>query len=188
MRLLGAAACVAALGMASACASGSSAPTDPAAARISAAPTAAPQAGADDMGGMAGMDGMSGMPGMAPPGTVELYAVQTGPLGIVVTDGQGRVLYGSVSDANDPPTSRCTGSCAQEWIPVVVPAGQEPVLLGVDAKRIGRYTRDDGSSQLTLSGWPVYVNRQDDGGSYTVAPGAQGAWFVLSPQGERRQV
>lgn len=184
-RLLGTATCVAALGLASACGSGSSAPADPPAAHISAAPTADPHAG------MSGMDGMGGMGGMGHgegSGAVELYAVQTGELGVVVTDGAGRLLYGSAQDTNNPPTSRCTGACAQEWLPVVVPPGQEPELLGVDASTVGRYARDDGSSQLTLGGWPLYANRADDGESHTAAPDAHGAWFVMTPQGERKQV
>ena len=131
---------------------------------------------------------MAGMGHGQGAGTVELYAVQTGPLGIVVTDGLGRLIYGSAQDTNDPPTSRCTGTCAQEWLPLVVPAGQEPELLGVKAETVGRYAREDGTSQLTLGGWPVYVNRDDDGESHTAAPNASGAWFVMTPQGQRIDV
>lgn len=169
-RLLGAAACVAALGLATAC-GGASAPAAPPVA-ISAAPSADPHAG------MAGM-------GHGAQGGLELYAVQTGPLGVVVTDGSGRLVYGSGGDTNNPPASHCTDTCAQQWLPLVVPAGEQPQLLGVDADTVGRYAREDGSSQLTLGGWPVYVNRDDDGGSNTAAPDAHGAWFVMTPQGER---
>ena len=146
---------------------------------------AAAQGGGDTSGG--DMSGMSGMHGEAP-GGVQLYAVQTGPLGVVVTDGEGRVLYGSHQDANNPPTSRCTAACAQEWLPVVVPPGQQPELLGVDADRVGRVTRADGGSQLTLGGWPVYVNKNDDGQLAAAAPDAHGAWFLMTPQGEKKEV
>ena len=117
-------------------------------------------------------------------GALELYAVQTGELGTVVTTGDGRLLYGSERDASAPSVSRCTGPCAQQWLPVVVPAGQQPDLLGVDAAAVGRVTRDDGSSQLTLGGWPVYVNRADDGGLKTPVADGSG-WFALSPQGAK---
>jgi predicted lipoprotein with Yx(FWY)xxD motif len=129
----------------------------------------------------------AGMPGMGS-GGVELYAVQTGTLGIVVTDGAGRLLYGSAGDANNPPTSHCSGACAQEWQPLVVPKGQKPELLGVDARHVGLVGRDDGSSQLTLGGWPAYVNRDDDGGLKAAAPAAHGAWFVMTPQGGKIQI
>ena len=112
--------------------------------------------------------------------------MQTGTLGVVVTDGEGRVLYGSAGDQADPPQSHCTDACAQAWQPLTVPAGQEPQLLGVEATVVGRLARPDGSSQLTLGGWPVYVNRNDDGQLKVAAPGLQAAgWFAMSPAGEK---
>jgi predicted lipoprotein with Yx(FWY)xxD motif len=112
--------------------------------------------------------------------------VQTGTLGIVVTDGEGRVLYGSSGDQADPPQSHCTDACAQAWQPLTVPAGQEPELLGVEATAVGRLARPDGSSQLTLGGWPVYVNRNDDGQLKVAMPGLQAAgWFAMSPAGDK---
>jgi predicted lipoprotein with Yx(FWY)xxD motif len=133
---------------------------------------------------MAGMTGMESMPGMSD-AAVQLYAVQTGTLGIVVTDGAGRVVYGSDKDATDPPTSHCTGACAQQWLPVVVAQGDEPDLEGVQPDKVGRVTRDDGSSQLTIGGWPVYVNKDDTGELKKAAADADGTWFPVSPQGQK---
>ena len=162
--------------------------SDPSGHSTTAADTTAAAQAQDQAGqGMGGMGGMGGMHGEGS-GGVELYAVQTGALGVVVTDGEGRVLYGSHQDANNPPTSRCTAACAQEWLPVVVPPGQEPELLGVNADKVGRVTRDDGGSQLTLGGWPVYVNKNDNGELATAAPDAHGAWFVMTPQGAKKEV
>ena len=116
---------------------------------------------------------------------LELYAVQTGTLGVVVTDGEGRVLYGSDADQTNPPQSHCTDACAQTWLPLTVPAGQEPQLLGVDEAAVGRLARPDGSSQLTLGGWPVYVNRSDDGQLKQAGPDLQSqGWFAMSPAGD----
>jgi predicted lipoprotein with Yx(FWY)xxD motif len=128
---------------------------------------------------------MAGMSGMGS-GELELYAVQTGALGVVVTDGEGRVLYGSDGDQTTPPQSHCTDACAQAWLPLTVPAGQEPQLLGVDAEVVGRLARQDGSSQVTLGGWPVYVNRNDDGQLKAAPSGVQSAgWFAMSPTGAK---
>ena len=84
-RLLGAAVCVATLGLSTACGS-STAP---------AAPPAAPVT-VDEAAGQAatGHGGHSGHSGSSAAGStdLELYAVQTGTLGVVVTDGEGRVL------------------------------------------------------------------------------------------------
>ena len=183
-RLLGAAACVAALGLTTACGSGT-APAAPSAAAVAsdaAGQTAANHAGHSGQSSQSGHSGHSGTGST----DLELYAVQTGTLGIVVTDGGGRVLYGSAGDQANPPQSHCTDACAQSWLPLTVPAGQEPQLLGVEATAVGRLARPDGSSQLTLGGWPVYVNRNDDGQLKVAAPGLQAAgWFAMSPAGEK---
>ena len=179
-RLLGAATCVAALGLSTACGS-STAPAAPPSAPVTV-DEAAGQAATGHGGGHSGHSGSYA----AGSTDLELYAVQTGTLGVVVTDGEGRVLYGSAGDQADPPQSHCTDACAQAWQPLTVPAGQEPQLLGVEATVVGRLSRPDGSSQLTLGGWPVYVNRNDDGQLKVAAPGLQAAgWFAMSPAGEK---
>ena len=122
-RLIVAAAGVAVLSLATACGSGATTPAAAPAAPATVADTAAQAA--DGHGGHGGMAGMGST-------DLELYAVQTGTLGVVVTDGEGRVLYGSDADQTDPPQSHCTDACAQTWLPLTVPAGQEPQLLGVD--------------------------------------------------------
>ena len=187
-RLLVAAVCAAALGLSAACGSGG-AP----AAQQSAPVTFADTAGqtATEQGGQAGQSGQSsqsghgGHSGGATTG-LELYAVQTGTLGVIVTDGEGRVLYGSSGDQTNPPQSHCADACTQTWQPLTVAAGQEPDLLGVDAEVVGRLARPDGSSQLTVGGWPVYVNRTDDGQLKQAVPGlAAAGWFAVSPAGEK---
>ena len=179
-RLLGAATCVAALGLSTACGS-STAPAAPPAAPVTV-DEAAGQAATGHGGGHSGHSGSYA----AGSTDLELYAVQTGTLGVVVTDGQGRVLYGSAGDQANPPQSHCADACAQTWQPLTVAAGQEPVLLGVDETAVGRLARSDGSSQLTLGGWPVYVNRGDDGELKQAEPGLQAAgWFAMSPSGKK---
>jgi predicted lipoprotein with Yx(FWY)xxD motif len=165
-----------ALGLSAACGSGSA----------PAAPTSAPVTFTDAADhAAAGHSGHAGHSGGSA-NELELYAVQTGTLGIVVTDGSGRVLYGSSGDQTNPPQSHCTEACAQAWQPLTVAAGQEPELLGVDAAAVGRLALPDGSSQLTLGGWPVYVNRSDDGQLKVAAPGlAASGWFAMSPAGEK---
>ncbi len=176
-RLIIAAAGSAVLSLTTACGSGGTTPAAAPAAASTVADTAAQAAG-----GHAGHGGMAGMGSNG----LELWAVQTGTLGVVVTDGEGRVLYGSNADQTNPPQSRCTDACAQAWLPVTVPAGQEPQLLGVDEAALGRLARPDGSSQLTLGGWPVYVNRSDDGQLKQAGPDLQSqGWFAMSPAGAK---
>ncbi|QJY47629.1 hypothetical protein [Pseudonocardia broussonetiae] len=113
-----------------------------------------------------------------------LYAVQSGPLGVVATDSEGHLLYRSDADSAAPPTSACTGACTQTWLPLTVADGAEPELLGVDAALVGRLERADGDDQLTLAGWPLYRHRDDTGGlADTGQNGADGSWFAITPTG-----
>ncbi|HET6259344.1 MAG TPA: hypothetical protein VFE39_11895 [Pseudonocardia sp.] len=144
-------------------------------------PTTAAAGGATQQPG--GHHGGHGSPGDAGP---SLYAVQSGPLGVVATDGAGHLMYRSDADSADPSTSNCSGSCAQTWLPVLVAAGQEPELLGVDAAAVGRLTRPEGTTQLTLAGWPLYRHRDDQGGLQSAGQnGADGIWFAITPTGDK---
>jgi len=117
---------------------------------------------------------------------VELWAVQSGPLGVVVTDGSGRPVYRYDRDGTKPPTSACTGDCTTQWPPVVLSGNGQPELDGVDPALVGTLQRPDGQRQVTLAGWPIYRHTGDDGGlTTTYGNGADGAWFAISPTGDR---
>jgi predicted lipoprotein with Yx(FWY)xxD motif len=119
-------------------------------------------------------------------GGLQLWATQTPTLGIVTLDGAGRILYRSDADGNNPPVSNCTGECAQRWVPVTVPEGQEPELLGIKPEQIGTLRREDGALQVTLAGWPLYTVAGDQGAhDGTGANGAEGLWFAVAPTGEK---
>jgi predicted lipoprotein with Yx(FWY)xxD motif len=146
---------------------------------------AAPQEGhAGHSGATAPQEGHAGHHGGQP----QLWAVQTGPLGVVVGDESELMLYRSDLDSANPPTSRCVGACAEQWPPVIVAEGQMPELLGIDQAAIGTVRRDDGQLQLTLAGWPLYRHTGDRRGFVdTGGHGTDGKWFVVTPKGEKAQ-
>lgn len=116
---------------------------------------------------------------------VGLYAVQSGPLGVIATDSEGHLLYRSDADTADPPASTCTGTCAETWLPLVVADDAEPELLGVDEELVGRLPRAEGD-QLTLAGWPLYRHRDDTGGLLDAGlNGADDTWFAITPTGDK---
>ncbi|MBM2811036.1 MAG: hypothetical protein HW416_1795 [Chloroflexi bacterium] len=78
-------------------------------------------------------------------------------LGYILTDANEMTLY--TWDADQPGTSTCSGSCASTWIPVV-PDGQFIVGPGL-LRVLGSITRDDGSTQATYNGMPLYRFRAD---------------------------
>lgn len=122
-------------------------------------------------------------PGHGGHGTgVALVAVQSGPLGVVATDADGRILY--LHTADTATASACTGACAQEWLPLLLPDGAEPQLLGVDAALVGTLQRAEGT-QVTLAGHPLYHRADDAGGLADAgAHGRDGTWFAVTPEGE----
>jgi predicted lipoprotein with Yx(FWY)xxD motif len=119
-------------------------------------------------------------------GGLQLWAAMSPALGTVTLDGAGRIVYRFDADGNNPPVSRCTGECAQRWVPVTVPDGQEPDLLGIKPEQVGTLRREDGALQVTLAGWPLYTVAGDQGAhDDTGANGAEGLWFAVTPTGEK---
>jgi predicted lipoprotein with Yx(FWY)xxD motif len=157
---------------------GSSAPTSHNMADMAPGETMPP---GQDMDGMEGM-GHGGHSGS--PGALELWAVQTGQLGVVVTDGSGQLFYRFDRDQNAPSVSNCTGACTATWQPVIADLNQPPVLLGVDDDKINVMARPDGGEQLTLAGWPLYRHvGEHDGLDGPQANGTDGVWFAIGPDG-----
>src|SRR3954468_13625193 len=135
------------------------------------------------MGGMG--DGSGGMSMGGNPGQTELWAVQSGPLGVVVTDGGGRLVYQFDQDATNPPARACVDDCLQSWQPSL--ANSQPVAgLGVDESKIGTVVRPDGSKQVTLYNPPIYLHRGENGGLANAgANGAEGVWWAINPYGAK---
>ncbi len=82
-------------------------------------------------------------------------AVATTPLGKVLVDGKGRVLYVWDNDKT-PGTSSCAGPCATLWPPVAV-TGTPSYGPGLTASKFSVITRADGTKQLAVDGKPLYT-------------------------------
>ncbi len=58
---------------------------------------------------------------------------------------------------------------------------------GVDETLLGTITRDDGTTQVTYNGWPLYHFSGDTASGDTNGQGLEefgGLWFLVSPAGE----
>ena len=130
--------------------------------------------------GCAGSSAGSAAP--VPPATGDAVSAEPTSLGVILVDGQGRTVYEFANDKNGE--SACTGPCVANWPIVPAPATLPTSLPGVTGT-IGTITRQDGSSQLTVAGHPLYTFAGDsapgqtngqgktlDGGLWTVASGA----------------
>jgi predicted lipoprotein with Yx(FWY)xxD motif len=100
-----------------------------------------------------------------------------------LVDEQGRSLYVYMNDSQNGNTSSCLDDCAVEWPPLVV-TGTPAAGPGVDATRLGTIKRDDGSSQATFNGWPLYYYTMDTAPGTTNGQSYTGVWFLVSPTGE----
>ncbi len=73
-------------------------------------------------------------------------------LGTVLTNQAGMTLYFFANDVNGPST--CTGSCLNNW---QVFSETNPTMdPGLDITKFGNMIRDDGATQVTYHGWPLY--------------------------------
>jgi predicted lipoprotein with Yx(FWY)xxD motif len=135
---------------------------------------------------LGGVLALAGCGGAAAPGgpRYELRARQIPGLGTVVTDGQGFTLYMYGPDHRGTPS--CTGFCAEQWPPLLLPRGVSRALAGhgVRAAMVGAVRRANGQLQVTYNGWPLYLWIGDRGpGQATGQADDMGLWYVMSVTG-----
>jgi predicted lipoprotein with Yx(FWY)xxD motif len=87
------------------------------------------------------------------PAVTSTTALKTGTIDgmTVLTNGKGFTLYSFAPDT--PTTSKCYGSCAAYWAPVI---GSSAAGSGLPGKT-ATIRRTDGSLQLTYDGHPLYT-------------------------------
>ncbi|MBM7831331.1 putative lipoprotein with Yx(FWY)xxD motif [Agromyces cerinus] len=104
-------------------------------------------------------------------------------LGEIVVDGEGMTVYMFDNDAQGADASSCEGECATNW-PAVTTESDAPEVEGVTGE-IGTITGVDGSTQVTLNGWPLYYFAGDGASGDTNGQGVNDVWWVLTPAGEK---
>lgn len=120
-------------------------------------------------------------------GAVTVDVSESADFGPILVDGEGMSLYVFMADTQDAGTSACTDAeCTAEWPPLTTDG--DPVAgEGVDETLLGTLTRDDGSTQVTYNGWPLYHFAGDAAPGDTNGQGQDefgGLWFLVSPAGE----
>lgn len=109
----------------------------------------------------------------------ELTVAQTG-LGEILVDGEGMTVY--VFDNDTEGTSTCTGECEANWPPV---SGDVTAGEGVDLDLLDTTEREDGSSQATYDGQPLYLFAGDQAAGDVAGQGVGGVWWVVGPDGAK---
>ena len=111
-------------------------------------------------------------------------AVEDSDLGQIVVDAEGKTLYVFLADEGSDST--CYDDCEAAWPPLTVD-GDPAAGEGIDAALLGTTEREDGSTQVTLDGHPLYYFASDETADDTNGQGVGDVWFVVSPEGEAIQ-
>lgn len=107
------------------------------------------------------------------------------PLGTILVDKKGRTVYLFMADKRG--VSNCSGQCLQYWPPVIAPTTLPAKVPGVTGK-LGVLKRSDGTRQLTINGWPLYLYAGDTKPGMTAGQGSNGGgalWWVVAPNGKK---
>jgi predicted lipoprotein with Yx(FWY)xxD motif len=137
-------------------------------------PTAEPSPGGTAMPG-----GSESATAPAPTGT----AVTTGEVdqhGTLLTDSAGLTLYVFFEDSEG--TSTCYDACADNWPPLLTEG--EPVAEGGAIQALlGTTERDDGTTQVTYDGQPLYLYAGDSQPGDANGFGQGNVWYPVTPDG-----
>ena len=115
-----------------------------------------------------------------PDGTeVKLASSQFGE---ILFDADDQAIYLFDKETSSKPD--CYGDCAAAWPPVLTD-GDPAAGSGANAKLLGTTERDDGSTQVTYNGHPLYYYAHEGPGEVKChnVEGFGGLWLVLDAAG-----
>jgi predicted lipoprotein with Yx(FWY)xxD motif len=124
----------------------------------------------------------TGSPAPAKAASVEVKTM-SGDLGSFLTDGSGKTLYLFTADTSGSGKSTCNGACATAW-PPLTSTDMPKADSGVTANKLATIKRDDGTTQVTYNGHPLYYYSGDAKAGDTKGQGFGAKWYVLSPAGD----
>ena len=116
--------------------------------------------------------------------TVSLHSVSD-LRGKALVASNGRTLYMFAADKHGHST--CYGPCAAGWPPFIV-NGKPHADKGVKQSLLGTVRRDDGKTQVTYNGHPLYFFAGDKHSGQAKGEGSKAfgaSWYVLNPHGKK---
>jgi predicted lipoprotein with Yx(FWY)xxD motif len=118
----------------------------------------------------------------APSSASPMIQVADTSLGKVLVGSNGHTLYLFTKDSGGK--SACSSSCAGNWPPLTVSSGAQPSASSDVSGELGTITRDDGTTQVTLAGHPLYFYTPDQSAGDVKGQGKNDVWFAVTPAGE----
>jgi len=118
----------------------------------------------------------------APAGAGTAIKAGDSQYGQVLFDGDNQAVY--YFDKEKSSTSECYDACAEAWPPVLT-KGEPEAGSGVQAGKLGTTQRDDGTTQVTYNGRPLYYYDEPPGEvSCHNVDEFGGLWLAVQPNGE----
>lgn len=111
----------------------------------------------------------------------QVKTVHNSKLGTILANSHGSTLYMFTGDHG---SSRCTGTCAKAWPPLL--GGAVAARSGVNSRLLKLTTRPDGNHQATYKGHPLYLFAGDHGAGQVKGEGANefgGRWYAVNTAG-----
>jgi predicted lipoprotein with Yx(FWY)xxD motif len=109
------------------------------------------------------------------------FKVAQSQFGPILTDAQGRTLYGFTKDTQSKST--CYQACAKAWPPVVAQVQPQPGQ-GLNPALLTAIPRQDGTMQVIYGKWPLYYFTGDQQAGQTNGQGSKGVWFLVGANGK----
>ncbi|WP_313696194.1 COG4315 family predicted lipoprotein [Halorarum halobium] len=101
--------------------------------------------------------------------------------GDVLVGPDGLTLYMFDSDTRGAGASTCYDGCASAW-PALTVDGEPTAGEGVSAE-LTAFEREDGATQVSANGWPLYYFASDAEPGDASGQGVNDVWWVLTPAG-----
>jgi predicted lipoprotein with Yx(FWY)xxD motif len=115
----------------------------------------------------------------------QLTTKDASSLGTILAGAKSNTVYLFEADKNGK--SACNGDCAAAWPPVLT-KGTATVTPNAKSSMVGTIKRDDGTTQVTYGGHPIYYFSKDKDAEDVYGQGvsAFGAdWYTLSASGNK---
>lgn len=102
--------------------------------------------------------------------------------GVMLFDRPGQAIY--LFDRETSAQPACYGECAADWPPVLT-SGAPQGAGDVRGDLLGTTQRDDGTTQVTYGGHPLYYYAHEDPGEVLCHDVDEygGTWLVVTPEG-----
>ena len=121
---------------------------------------------------------------------VTLTTASSAQFGQYVADSAGTSVYLFTKDTRGVGVSTCTEVCAATWSALTFDPGKESLSTAaggnLSSALLGSFVRaDNGKTQATYNGWPLYRFSKDLKPGDTNGENVGGTWFLVKPDGSR---